>query len=444
MSNTGGDDRRDGSNGAPGARRPPSIQPKGGVPRASSRSGAGQSSSQPKPVRRSTRPAPQQPAAPVDPPTKVMKPTPASSSSRVAPPSIQPGSRKPATPGTAEQRARAAEAYRGSEPGSTPPGTLQSPARTSSKRRKKRRPVRTILTAALLVLVIGLGVTWVWVESRLNHVDALSGAADTPGETYLIVGSDSRDGWKDDGTEGARTDTIMVLHKPEDGPVALISIPRDSYVEIPGNGSGKINAAYAWGGAPLLVETVEQLTGLTIDHYIEVGFSGVVGIVNAIGGVELCLDYDVDDVKSHLEWKAGCHKVHGKKALAFARMRYSDPLGDIGRTQRQQQVIAAVADGILSPATFLNPFRAYKIADAGLDAFAVDEDTHTLDLVQAALVFNSARGSGAVTGTPPIASMNYRVGGQSTVLLDPDTIDSFWDKIANGEFEAGSEVGGVE
>ncbi len=370
-----------------------------------------------------------------------MKPSGASSASRTPPPSIQPGSKKPATPGTPEQRARAAQAYGGDPRTSRPPaGGTQAKA----KQRKRRHPVRRVLTAALLILVVALGGVWFWVESRLIHVDALSGAADTTGETYLIVGSDSRDGWKDDGTEGARTDTIMVLHKPEDGPVALISIPRDSYVEIPGNGSGKINASYAWGGAPLLVETVEQLTGLTIDHYVEVGFAGVVEIVDAIGGVELCLDYDVDDVKSHLEWEAGCHVADGKTALAFARMRYSDPLGDIGRTQRQQEVVAEVAEGILSPATFLNPFRAYKVADAGLDAFRVDEDTHTLDLLQAALVFNSARGSGAVTGTPPIASMDYRVGGQSTVLLDPDTIDSFWDQIANGEIEAGTKVGGVD
>src|SRR5690606_431197 len=107
---------------------------------------------------------------------------------------------------------------------------------------------------------------------------------------YLIVGSDSRDGWKADGTEGARTDTIVVLHQPVAGAPALISIPRDSYVSIPGHDDNKINAAFAYGGPALLVETVELLTGLTIDHYVEVGFTGVSSVVDALGGVELCYD----------------------------------------------------------------------------------------------------------------------------------------------------------
>ncbi len=309
--------------------------------------------------------------------------------------------------------------------------------------RRKRHLLRNTLVSLLLILLLAGGGVWWWVESRLIHVDALSGAADTPGTTYLIVGSDSRDGWKQDSTVGERTDTIMLLHQPEEGPVALISIPRDSYVEIPGNGSSKINAAFAWGGAPLLVETVEDLTGLTIDHYVEVGFTGVVEIVDALGGVELCYDSDVSDEKSDLEWEAGCHVADGTTALAFSRMRYSDPLGDIGRTQRQQQVVGAVAEDILSPSTLLNPFKAYRVADAGLDSFRVDDDMHALDLAKAALVFKDALGGDAVTGTPPISSLNYRVGGQSTVLLDPDAIDQFWQDIADGSYEPGSEVGGA-
>ena len=286
---------------------------------------------------------------------------------------------------------------------------------------------------------------WVWVSSQIITVDALSGAPDTAGQTYLIVGSDSREGWDDDGTEGARTDTIMVLHRPEQGPTALISIPRDSYVEIPGHGSNKINASFAWGGPELLVETVELHTGLTIDHYVEVGFSGVVDIVDAVGGVELCYDEDVSDRLSRLEWEAGCHEADGTTALAFARMRYADPLGDIGRAQRQQQVVSAVADEVLSPATVLNPFRALPVASAGLGAVRVSEGTGPFDLVGFALAFNSARGGEAVHGTPPIASLGHSVEGVgSTVLLDPDEIDQFWEDIADGAYEPGTEVGGVQ
>ncbi|WNM28506.1 LCP family protein [Demequina capsici] len=375
---------------------------------------------------------------------------------------MTPGSgRRPTTPSTphrqrpdvvapaaaGDTRAPAQAPRRSASAAPVPPRSTAAgesrPVATTARPRRKRHLLRNSVIALLLIVVLVVGGTWRWVESRLIHVDALSGAADTPGETYLIVGSDSRDGWLDDGTEGARTDTIMLLHKPVNGQVALLSIPRDSWVDIPGNGSGKINASFAWGGAPLLVQTVEQLTGLTIDHYVEVGFTGVVDIVDAVGGVELCYDSDVNDEKSELNWTAGCHVADGATALAFSRMRYSDPLGDIGRTQRQQQVMSAVASAILSPSILLNPFAAHRVADVGLNAFRVDDDTHALDLAQAALTFHSAIGGDAVTGTPPISTIDYRVDGQSAVLLDADQAPEFWQQIMNGEIAAGTQVGGL-
>lgn len=156
----------------------------------------------------------------------------------------------------------------------------------------------------------------------------------------------------------------MLLHAPEDGPTALISLPRDIYVAIPGHDSSKINAAYSWGGAPLLVDTVEELTGLTVDHYVEVGFSGVQGIVDAVGGVELCYDRDVQDKESRLDWTAGCHMADGDQALAFARMRKADPLGDIGRAERQRQVVSAVATSLQDPAKLINPATQTKLINA--------------------------------------------------------------------------------
>lgn len=292
----------------------------------------------------------------------------------------------------------------------------------------------------VLIIVLALGaLTWFWVDSNLTRVDALSGAPNTPGQTYLIVGSDAR---KKD-PDNARTDTIMLLHQPTSGPTALISIPRDSYVDIPGHNANKINAAYAFGGAPLLVETVEDLTGLTIDGYFEVGFEGVAGVVDAVDGVELCYDRDVSDKRSKLEWEAGCHLADGKTALAFSRMRYSDPLGDIGRTQRQQQVVSKVTKEAFKPGVIFNPVRLHAVGNAGMDAVKVSEGTSPLGVARAALAFRSARGDDAVTGTPPIKDMGHRVKGVgSTVLLDPDTIDRFWEKIANGEYEPGTVVGG--
>ena len=287
---------------------------------------------------------------------------------------------------------------------------------------------------------------YMWVNARIQHVDALSGAENTAGETYLIVGSDSRAGWKyDDGNTGARTDTIMVLHKAPNGVTSLISIPRDSYVKIPGHKKNKINAAFAEGGAQLLVETVEELTGLTIDAYMEIGLTGVGDLVDALGGVRLCYDKDVNDHRSKLKWTAGCHLATGDKALAFARMRHADPLGDIGRAARQRQLVSAVVDRVFTRKVVANPFKAMKVTGAGLQAFRVSDGTGPFDLVTIARTFRAAQGDQAVTGTPPIKDWGYRVKGVgSTVLLDKSQLDAFWSKVANGEFEPGSEVGGLE
>lgn len=321
-----------------------------------------------------------------------------------------------------------------------PSGSGSRPPRPPRRRNRFKRA----LVILLVLLLVFLGAAWFWVESNLNHVDALSGAADTPGRTYLIVGSDSREGWGNDGTEGARTDTIMVLHQPEQGPTALISIPRDSYVEIPGRSKNKVNAAYAFGGAPLLVETVENLTGLTVDHYLEVGFQGVVDVVDALGGVELCHDVTVDDWRSDLQWEAGCHVADGDTALAFSRMRYADPTGDIGRTERQQQVVSVLAQEALSPSTLVNPAKVYSLGNAGLGSLRVSEGTGAWNLARAGFVFNAARGDDAVTGTPPLVSLGHSVQGVgSTVLLDEAGSDDFWRRIANGDFEPGSVVGGA-
>lgn len=297
-----------------------------------------------------------------------------------------------------------------------------------------------LLLAAALVTSLA---AYRWVDHRIVHVSALSGAAGTPGKTYLIVGSDARDGWAEDGTEGARTDTIMVLHQPESGPTALISIPRDSYVEIPGYGPQKVNAAFAFGGAPLLVTVVEQMTGLTMDGYIEVGFLGVTGMVDAVGGVNLCHDSDVNDPLSGMVWTAGCHDVDGAGALAFSRMRHEDPLGDIGRVQRQQQVVSAVTHKALDAATLRNPGKAMDVADAGLGSVAVSDGTGPWQLWQMAQVFKSAQGPDAIKGTPPIETIDYRVDGVgSTVLLDPEQAGPFWEAIANGDYPPGTQVGG--
>src|SRR5690606_8689079 len=127
---------------------------------------------------------------------------------------------------------------------------------------------------------------------------------------------------------------IMLLHVGS-GPSVLVSIPRDSLVPIPGHGTTKINAAYAYGGPNLLVETLEQTTGVRIDDYVEIGFGGLVKVVDSVGGIELCPKEDLKDKDSGLDIKKGCQTVDGKTALAYSRNRHSYATQDIQRVQSQ-------------------------------------------------------------------------------------------------------------
>lgn len=308
-----------------------------------------------------------------------------------------------------------------------PAPTARPPAR---RRRRSGRRILALILILLLAWPVGL---MFWANSKIQHVEALSGASNTPGSTYLLVGSDSRaDGQVQDDAEGQRADTIILLHSPRSGTPSMISLPRDTYVEIPGHGANKLNAAFAFGGQALMVQTVEGLTGITIDHYVEIGMGGVVNIVDAVGGVELCLDYDVSDPLSELEWQAGCHHSDGATALAFARMRYSDPLGDFGRQQRQRQVISAVTRAAAAPATFVNPLRQISLLDAGVGALATDTDSGIIDLGRLALAFRSATGEGGVQGAPPIASYNYQPGGVGSTVLLEDSAPQFFQKVLAG------------
>ncbi|HZK05353.1 MAG TPA: LCP family protein [Actinomycetaceae bacterium] len=274
----------------------------------------------------------------------------------------------------------------------------------------------------------------IWANSRLTRVEALSDAKSTAGTTYLLVGSDSRaDGQIADGTEGHRADTIILLHRARNGQTSMISLPRDTLVTIPESGDNKLNASYAWGGAPLLVRTVEGLTGLTVDHYVEIGMGGVVNVVDAVGGVELCLDYDVNDELSELVWTAGCHEADGRTALAFARMRYSDPLGDIGRGARQRQVIGAVVREAATPGTLVNPARQVRLISAGVSSLTVGERTGVIGLGRLGLAFRKAIGDEGLTGTPPIASMGYDAGAIGSVVLLSDAAPEFFERLRTGQ-----------
>ena len=304
--------------------------------------------------------------------------------------------------------------------------------RPGTARRVGKGIAVTVVTLLILlswVLVIGVGaaVGYAWWASgyvtdnlRTIEVRPETRIADTPGTVWLLTGTDGRDPDQADleGVFGARTDTIMLLHIAEDGYPTLLSVPRDLLVDIPGYGPNKINAAFAWGDADLLVETIEQNTGLHIDHYAEIGMRGIVDLTDAVDGVRVCIDFDVDESLSGLTMTAGCHDVDGTTALQFVRMRYADPRGDIGRIERQQQFIGALMAEILQPEN-LRPQEATEIIDAVTENLLVDDRADIRDLGEVGLALARLATDRGEIAQLPIATIAGWYNGQSVVLADP-------------------------
>jgi LCP family protein required for cell wall assembly len=313
-------------------------------------------------------------------------------------------------------------------PPPTPPGT----------RRRKRWSLWRIVKWALIAWAAWLVFLMVYAATSLNKVEALSPdpIADTDGSVWLLVGSDSREGLsrreqrelRTGDTEGQRTDTIMLVHQKLGQTPTLVSIPRDSWVTIPahtatdgtdvGDRGGKINAAYAYGGAPLLSQTIEYNTGLRVDHYMEVGMGGIVDLTNAVGGIEVCFEEAIADENSGLDVEAGCQTLDGGEALAWVRMRYADPKGDLGRIERQRQYMSLMVDELLSWQTLVNPVRQWSLANAMLEALVVDKDSGVFDLGAFGIGMGRiASGSGEVT-TVPIDDSDHWEDGQWVIKWD--------------------------
>ena len=273
---------------------------------------------------------------------------------------------------------------------------------------------------------------------------APSGArpAQQPGTLYLMVGSDSREGMtaaekKKLGTgtvAGGRTDTIILLYVPLTGKPVMISVPRDSYVAIPGHGKNKINASYAIGGAALLIQTIEQATGLRVDHYVEIGFEGFAGLVDAVGGVDVCLSKPMNDAKAHINLPKGCQTLDGAKALGYVRARYSDPLGDLGRVQRQREIVSKIISKAATPATILNPVRYWKLTHAAADAIALGDDTGLLSMPRFALAMRAISRSDGYTLTVPVATASLQTPNAGiAVQWDETKAKALFADLARGD-----------
>jgi len=254
---------------------------------------------------------------------------------------------------------------------------------------------------------------WAW--SQVDKVPTDPGGdrpGDQPGTTYLLVGSDSREGLSREeqlslGTgkgEGRRTDTIMLLHTGQ-GPNLLVSMPRDSLVEVPGYGTTKINAAFAYGGPRLLVETIEGATGIRIDDYVEIGFAGFVDVVDAVGGIEICPQEAMQDPQANLDIAKGCQEVDGTVALGYARSRKTSSLGDIDRARHQREVVSAVGSEAASPWSALNPIRYLRLADAGSNSLRVGKETSMLSTLRFAWAMTRVNGENGLTCGVPIVDL---------------------------------------
>ncbi|MFB9593178.1 LCP family protein [Streptomyces racemochromogenes] len=314
-------------------------------------------------------------------------------------------------------------------PGQRPPGGPGGPGRPQGPAPDWRKRIKIGSIAVVSVLLVtGIG-TYFWADSQVRREVDLSKVIERPKEgdctTYLIVGSDSREGMSDEekkklhtgSAEGKRTDSMMILAKCSSGNT-MISLPRDSDVEIPsfvGSQSGKkfpsqgrrvkLNAAYAEDGPELLVRTVEFNTGLRIDHYAEIGFAGFANIVDALGGVELDIEQGFKDEKSGADFKAGKQTLNGEQSLAFVRTRYAFAESDLQRTKNQQKFLSALASQAATPGTVLNPFSLYPVMGAGLDTLIVDKDMGLWDMGQMFFAMKGISGGDGV-------SMNMPISGQ--------------------------------
>jgi LCP family protein required for cell wall assembly len=308
---------------------------------------------------------------------------------------------------------------------------------------------RIALVVLLVLLVAGIGfMVWVPMQAwgAVNKVDNIPDGqrpTDTSGYNYLLVGSDSREGLSKEqrkkyatgNAAGNRTDTIMLVHVSESGgkPV-MVSLPRDSYVPIPGHGSNKINAAYSIGGPKLLTETVEQVTGIHVDGYVEIGLGGFAAVVDSVGGVDLCVPRNMKDKKAGIDLKKGCQTLDGGNALGYVRSRYEDPLGDIGRAARQRQFLGALMKKAATPSTVLIPWRYKSFADASAAGLAVGSDTGIMDAVRVLQAMRAVSNDEGLSLSVPTSDLAYRTNaGALAVKWDTERAKALFQALKDDE-----------
>ena len=329
-----------------------------------------------------------------------------------------------------------ADAYteRGPEEGFGPPAGRTRPAGA-----KRRRPLRIILIVLLVILlaIIGMGIAVALsANGKITRI-GVKGLQPVSGgqRNILLVGSDDREGLtakqrKVLGTghfEGNRTDTILLL-SINGSRGAMLSFPRDLFVERCDGTSGRINAAYGIGGPSCLVETVSKVSDIPITHYMEVDFLGFHDIVEAVGGVRLCLDEAIKDQDAHIDLPKGCQRLNGKESLGFVRVRKID--NDLGRIERQQRFMKELAKQAARPSTVLNPVKLFSTANAVGSVLTADKGLGVLDL--AALARAGAAMGSTKFPTMAVPADPASIGGAAVLVVNEKAATPIFNSFLDG------------
>lgn len=308
-------------------------------------------------------------------------------------------------------------------------------ARSGRRRMGRGRRFVVVLLAFALLLVVGVG-GYGWflsskVDRNLTRADLLG---DTAGKTttskgkklvtdegtnYLLIGSDARPG-----ETGSRSDVIQLVHVPKDHKdVWIIHFPRDLYVPVPGHGKDKINAAYAYGQSPLLVQTIQDLVGVKINHVAKTDFEGFQNLTDALGGVT------VNNQQASPKYPAGQVNLDGTQALEYVRERKTLKEGDISRGQRQQAWLKAMMTETLQPGVLLNPRKLNGVIDAGTKHTTVDNSLKTSTIRGEALKLRGVRGRNIHFVTAPFSGYGTAPNGGSIDILDEQGMDNLSDAL---------------
>ncbi len=318
-------------------------------------------------------------------------------------------------------------------------------ARIAAGRRARQRRVALVVCGAVsAVVLLFAGTAWgftSYINDSIGRVNA--GTAGTPSSgplTVLLAGVDVRAGLTRHqqlalhvgNSVSFNSDTLMLIHVSGDrSHVTVVSIPRDSWVDIPGHGMNKINAAYGLGGPSLVVKTVELNTGLTVNDFIQVNFLGFVRVIDALGGVNICLPFAVNDAYSGLHLTAGIHHVGGITALSYARDRHSFATSDLARIQDQQRLLASMLNEAISSGTLANPLKLSRFLGAALAAIKVDQGLNVSSLA------DQLRGISPHNVrfmTVPLSNYNYQTStGESAVLWDPSAAQTLFSELRNDQ-----------